>query len=182
MLRRRQARRHERKRRCGPLKSKPCERIAQRTREPAQHQSEPEASRMRQDFRQEEAPAALNGRAAPLRFDAAPGEIDEMHIVDAARTGGHAGEAREAAVDMVGRRRRHLALLEHLLHQVDAAARAVALIAREHVSRAGRRAEAAMNATAQDFVGAGDRRIGELDVVEIGLHGQPRSPDTCGRD
>jgi hypothetical protein len=93
-----------------------------------------------------------------------------MHVIDAARTGGHAGEAGEAAVDVVGHRRRHLALLEHLLHQVDAAARAVALIAGEHIGRAGRGAEAAMHAALQDRIGARDGRIGELNLVESGLH------------
>jgi hypothetical protein len=56
-------------------------------------------------------------------LDAHPREIDEMHVVHTARAGGHAGEAGQATVDVVGDRRRDGALLEHLLDQVDAAAR-----------------------------------------------------------
>ena len=104
------------------------------------------------------------------------GEIDEMHVVDPAGAGGHAGEAGEAAVDVIGHRRRHFAILEHLLHEVDAAARAVALVAGEHIGRAGRGAETAMDATPQDRIGAGDARIGELDVSETGLHGSRAYP------
>ena len=48
---------------------------------------------------------------------------------------------------------------------------AVALVAGEHIGRAGRSAETAMDATPQDRIGAGDGRIGELDVSETGLHG-----------
>src|SRR4029450_13237864 len=50
------------------------------------------------------------------------------------------------------------------------AARAVGLIPGEHIGRAGRGAEAAMHAALQDRIGAGDGRIGELDLVETGLH------------
>ena len=51
------------------------------------------------------------------------------------------------------RRARDLLALEHLLHQVDAAARAVELVAEQLVGRAGGRAEAAVHALAQDGVG-----------------------------
>jgi hypothetical protein len=43
--------------------------------------------------------------------------------------------------------------LEHLLDQVDAAARAVELVAEQLVGRAGRGAEAAVHALAQDRLG-----------------------------
>src|SRR5262249_32193629 len=94
-----------------------------------------------------------------------------MHVIHAARAGGHAGEAREAAVDVVGHGRRDLTLLKHLLHQIDAAARAVALISSEHIGRAGGDAQAAMDAAPEDRVGTGDGRVGELHRVELGLHG-----------
>ena len=79
-------------------------------------------------------------------LDADPREIDEMHVVHPARAGGHAGEAGEAPVDVVGDRRGDRALLEHLLDEVDAAARGIALIAEQHIGRAGGGAEAAMDA------------------------------------
>ena len=43
------------------------------------------------------------------------------------------------------------AALQHVLDQVDAAARAVELVAEQHIGRAGRGAEAAMHAGAQDL-------------------------------
>ena len=62
------------------------------------------------------------------------------------------------------------ALLEHLLDQVDAAARGIALIAEQHIGRAGGGAEAAMDAALEHGVGAGDGRVLELLVGEIGVH------------
>ena len=53
-------------------------------------------------------------------------------------------------------------VLEHLLHQVDAAARAVALVAEQHVGGAGGGAEAAVHAAAQDLVDLGDARVLQL--------------------
>src|SRR5579862_7610356 len=66
----------------------------------------------------------------------------------------------------------HGRTLEHLLHEVDAAARAVELVAEHVVRRARREAEAAVHALAQDRVGLeAARRI--LDPVgELGLHRQ----------
>ena len=53
-------------------------------------------------------------------------------------------------------------VLQHVLDEVDAAARAVEFVAEQHIGRAGRGAEAAMHAGAQDLVGFRDVRIGEL--------------------
>ena len=53
------------------------------------------------------------------------GMIDEVHVVHARRTGGHAGKTGEAAVDVldhVGSRRP--VVLQHVLDEVDAPARA----------------------------------------------------------
>src|SRR5438270_10054418 len=96
--------------------------------------------------------------------------IDEMHVIHARRAGRHAGEAGEAAVDMLDRLPiGRLALLEHVLDEIDAAARAVELIAEEHISRAGGGAESAMHAFAQDHIGGCDMRIGKLLGGETGL-------------
>ena len=71
----------------------------------------------------------------------------------AGRAGGHAGEAAQAAVDMLdhlpgGR----LAVLQHVLDEVDAPARAVELIAEQQIGGACGRAEAAMHTGAQDLL------------------------------
>ena len=94
-----------------------------------------------------------------------------MHVVHARRTGGHAGETGEAAVDVLdhlpGRRP---VLFQHLLDEVDPPARAIEFVAEQHIGRAGRGAEAAMHAGAQDLVGFRDIGIGELRQAEFGFH------------
>ena len=67
-------------------------------------------------------------------------------------------------------RRRHLrAPFEARLHQIDAAARRVHLLAPQHVGRAGRQAEAAVHALVDQ------RRIGRMDRVERDGRADPRS-------
>ena len=66
--------------------------------------------------------------------------------------------------------RRRPVVLQHVLDQVDAPARGIELVAEQHIGRAGRGAEAAMHAGAQDLVGLRDVRIGELGEGEGGLH------------
>src|SRR5262245_18683407 len=70
-----------------------------------------------------------------------------------------------------------LASFEHLLDQVDAAARAVALIAQQHVGRAGGGAEATMYAAAQDLVCLPEARVFKLAGCEMRLHGVRLSSD-----
>ncbi len=73
---------------------------------------------------------------------------------------------------MAGDGARHLAPLEHLLHQIKAAARAVALVAKQHVSGAGGDAEAAMDASFEHGFGAGESRVLKLGFAEVGVHGR----------
>ena len=141
-----------------------------------------EPRRIRQDGGEQRARCAVHERPPVGLLDVGAGMIDQMHVVDAGRTGRHAGKARQAAVD-VGRHlfRRGGARLQHVLDQVDAPARAVEFVAEQHVRRAGRRAEAAVDARAQDLVGGGDLRIGKLGEGEAGLHDALTPPRTCGR-
>ena len=113
-------------------------------------------------------------------FDIGSCMIDEVHVVHAGGAGGHAGQAGEAAVDMAD----HLlaggaAGLQHVLDEVDAAARAVEFVAEQNEGRAGRGAETAMHAGSQDLVG--DRCVGvaQLRVGKIGLHGAQRLRRGC---
>ena len=90
---------------------------------------------------------------------------------DAGRTRGLATAAREAAIEVQLRLRRDLAALEHLLDQVDAAARTVEFVAQQLIRRARRRAEPAVHAGAQDRVGlAAVGRVAD-EIGERGLHG-----------
>ena len=100
--------------------------------------------------------------------------VDEVHEMHARRAGGHAAQAAQAAIDVpdrlfVG----DPAILQHVLDEVDAPARAVALVAQEHVGGAHGGAEAAMHAAAQDGVRFLNARIGELLRREGGLHRLP---------
>src|SRR5579863_7236345 len=61
-------------------------------------------------------------------------------------------------------------LLQHLLDEIDSAARAIELVAEQDIGRTGRGAEPAMHALAQDGVGFGDIWIGQLSGAEFGLH------------
>ena len=134
-----------------------------------------EPFRARQHQREQRSQQPLRQRAAVIALDPDPRLVDQMHVVHARRTGGHAGEAGEAAVDMLDHRLgRLLVLLQHLLDQVDAAARAIELVAEQHIGRTGGGAEAAMHAGAQDLVGFLDVGVGELREAEFGLHAAPR--------
>ncbi len=76
---------------------------------------------------------AFAGRAWHLRIDDAPADVDEVAVLHARRAGRLVVAAGQAAVEMHLRRsRRRLALaIEHLLDQVDAAARPVELVAEQ---------------------------------------------------
>jgi len=111
---------------------------------------------------------ALSGRALVVRLDVVPAVVDEVRVVHARRAGRH-----EAAVDVPRHLLRRVPIaLQHLLHQVDAAARAVQFVAQQHVGRARRRAEPAMDAVAQDLPGLPDVEIRELREGEFALIGK----------
>src|SRR6202790_2668096 len=94
-----------------------------------------------------------------------------MHIVHAGGTGGHAGETGETAVDVLDHLRGwRPVFLQHLLDEIDSAARAIELVAEQHVGRASRGAESAMHAGPQDLVGLRNIGIGELRQAEFGFH------------
>ena len=85
-------------------------------------------------------------------LDIGAGMIDQMHVMHAGGTGGHAGQAREAAVDMldhVGRRRP--LVLQHILHQVNAATGTIELITEQHVEAAA--APSVLGLLGHDLVG-----------------------------
>ncbi len=105
------------------------------------------------------------------------GMIDEVLIIDAGRTRRHAGQTGQAAVDMADDfRRRRPIVLEHLLDQVDAPARTVELVAQQQIGRAGRRAEPAVHALANDGFAFANRRSLELLSREFGSHRQSIRP------
>src|SRR5580692_9433939 len=99
------------------------------------------------------------------------GVVNQVHVVHAGGTGGHAGKAAIDVPNDFGSRRP--AALKHVLDQVDAPARGIELIPKQHVGRTGCRAEAAVNAGAQDSVRFRGIGIGELGEGKRGLHYTP---------
>ncbi len=148
--------------------------------QPGRLQTETEHARPGQHDAEQPAQGAVRPGPHIGSLDVMSRMVDEMHVVHARRAGRHAGQARQATVDMLhhlsGRR---AVVLQHVLDEVDAAARAVELVAEQRVGRAGRGAETAMHAGAQDlgrFRGVG---VGELGRAETGLHGVRALP-ACG--
>ena len=89
---------------------------------------------------------ALERRALEVALELRARVLDQLVVLHPGRAGGHARHAAEAAVEVRHERRRDLVV--PLLHQHDPPARRVHLLAPEHVRRAGRQAEAAVHAVA----------------------------------
>jgi hypothetical protein len=153
----------------------------QRLRHSGAEEGQAEEAGARQQGGEQAAQPAVEQRAAVGLLDVPAGVVDEVHVVHARGAGGHAGKAGEAAVNVLHHLGRCRAgILQHVLDQVDAAARAVELVAEQHIGRAGRGAEAAMHAGAQDPLGLGDVGIGQLCEGKGGLHAiRDRFPSLC---
>ena len=96
--------------------------------------------------------------------------VDEVHVIDARGTGRHAGQAGEAAVDMLDRVSADTPCGKHIFDQVNTTARTIELVTQQNISRAGCRAKPAMSAGAQYLFGFRNVGIGELLRCEIGSH------------
>ena len=140
-----------------------------------------EAARARQDAGQQPAQQPLVPGAGVGLLDVAAAVVDQVHVVHAGRASRHAGQAAEAAVHVLDHVRGGGATgFEHVLHQVDAAARTIQFVAEQHEGRAGGRAHAAMYAGAEHAVGGGGLRVTQLLGGEVGL--QLRLLRRVGRD
>src|SRR3546814_19840260 len=88
--------------------------------------------------------------------------IDQMHIGHARGAVRHARRARQAAVDMLyDLSSGFTVVLEHVLHQVNAPARAVEFIAKQNIGGTGGGAETAMHAFADHCFRCPHRRRSE---------------------
>ena len=126
--------------------------------------------RRRQPFLERPAHGALAQRARHLFIDDLATNIHQVAVLHAAGAGRFAVAAGQAAVQVQLGLARGFGAFEHLLHQVDASARAVELIAQQLIGRAGGGAEAAVHAFAQDGLGLlAVGRVLELGS-ELGLH------------
>ena len=76
-------------------------------------------------------------------------QVDQPPVLDAGRAGSLAGAAGEAPIEVVAGGFAGRPALDELLDQVDASARTVELVARHAIGGAGRQAEPAMDAVAE---------------------------------
>jgi hypothetical protein len=140
---------------------------AQGAADGAEPQRCPQTARIGEHMGQGGAKQALAPRPAEVVLDIGAADVAEMHIVDIDRAGGHAGLARQAAVEVVDRLGvRRPTLLQHRLDQVDTAARAVVLVPGQHIGRTARGAEPVMDAIGQDLRRLGIAGHGKLPLAE----------------
>ena len=101
------------------------------------------------------------------------GVVNKVLVMHARRARAHARQARQTAVQMLHNRLcRGTAVLQHIFDLVDAAARAIQLIAKQDIRWAGSGAETAMDASAQNLFRFGDVSVSQLSKRKIRLHGR----------
>ncbi len=118
----------------------------------AETQQQRKQSGPRQNRGQDRSLESLPRTAPDLPLHDFTADVCQAPVLHARRTGGFAGAAGQAAVQMQARARRRRHALEHLLDEVDATAGPVQFVAEKLVCRAGCVAEAAVHALAQDRV------------------------------
>src|SRR3954454_14457253 len=111
----------------------------------------PEPALVREEGEDRRPQRVVGGRAVVPTLDLRPGRLDQPVVLHAGGARGHACHAAEAGVEVLHHRVGHGLALEPGLHQVDAAARGVHLLAPQGVRRAGGQAEPAVHAVADQF-------------------------------
>ena len=109
-------------------------------------------ARVWHDLAQQAALAAPGERARHALIVSARPMSSRRPYSHARRTGSLTGAAGQAAIQVQLRARRHRLTLQQLLHEINAPAGAVQLVAEQLVGRAGGQTEAAVHAAAQDGV------------------------------
>ncbi len=98
--------------------------------------------------------------------------IHQMHVMHPGRAGRHAGQARQAAINMPDLQlTRRTPRLQHILDQINPAPRRIQLITAQQEGWAGRGTHPAMDTAPQDAVAFRNIRVGQLGGGEKGLHG-----------
>ena len=143
----------------------------QRTQSVTGAQQSLEQRRARHHVTQTAAQQTLAQWARYLLIDEVAADIQQVVVLHAGRAGGFAVAAGQAAIQVGLGAAADFAAFEHLLHQIDAPTRAIQLITHQLIGGAGRIAEAAVHARAQNalgFFGAG-QAFGLF--AQVGLHG-----------
>lgn len=111
-----------------------------------------------------------------MPLDMGAGDVDQVRVVDLDRAGGDAGQAGQAAIEVMhGLFVRRPTLFQHGADQVDAAARGIVLVAAQHIGWASGGAEAIMHAGAQNTVGLCNLGLCQLLRCKRGLQNAARS-------
>src|SRR5207237_247586 len=142
-------------------------------REARQTQQRAHAVSVRHELAQQVAFEARGGGAGDTLFGERAPDVQQPSVLHARRTGALAGAAGQTAVQMQLGARADRRPLEQLLHQVDAAARAVELIAEQLVGRTGRETETAVHAGAQNRLRFAPLRGVPDEIGERGPHNFP---------
>lgn len=142
----------------------------QRAQQLAQSHGRREKRGARQPLLEQPAQEPFRRPAPRLRFDDTATNVEQAAELHARRAGRLASPARQTTIKVepgAGGRR---PALQHLLDEVDAAARPVEFVPQQLVSRAGSRAEATVHALAEDFGGL--PALGRIadEISEIGSH------------
>ena len=145
----------------------------QRARDARHIQQRAHPAGVRHDLAQQVA-LEERGRGAghALFGDRAP-DVQQSSVLHARRTGSLAGAAGQTAVQVQLRARGDGCTLQQLLHQVDAAARAVELIPEQLVGGTGRETETAVHAGAQNRLRLAPLRGVPDEIRERGPHDFP---------
>ncbi len=131
-----------------------------------------EQCRTRQQVLQCSAHECIAAGARHLALDHFAADVEQPRVLHARGACGFAGTAGKAAIEMQAGLLSRLDAFEHLLDQINTAARSVQFVTQQLIGRAGRGAEAAMDAPTQDLLGlaAGGGMTDE--IGKMGFHAQ----------
>src|SRR5712692_7161714 len=156
-----------------------------RPQKPAELEEQRKQPAARHDFGEGAALEVFPRGPRRFFFDQFSPDIEQAPVLNARRAGRLAGAAGQTAVEVQARLVGDPLPFERLLHEVDAPARPVVLVAEQQIGRAGRGAEAAVHALAQDRVGLAPLGRVADEIGERGLHQRsgyirPRLKMPCG--
>src|SRR5215217_6139061 len=121
---------------------------------------EPEAAAVGEELEDHLPKRLVLGGALVAALDLGACSLYELVVLHTGGAGGYAGHAPQAQVKVPDHRVVHRLFGEALVHEVDAPARGVHLLAEEHVCRAGRQTEAAVDTVVDEAL------VGRMMVVK----------------
>jgi hypothetical protein len=120
--------------------------------QPQRAAQQPQPPRVGEEPEDQRPEGTVAPRPRVAALDLLAGGLDQLVVLHAGRAGGDAGHAAKALVEVADHLVVHGLALQPDLHQVDAATRRVHLLAPQQVGRAGRQAEAAVDAVVDQLL------------------------------